>query len=540
MDIFDYVIVGAGSAGCVLARTLSDDPRNRVLLLEAGPASDRFWVRTPAGMAKLYFDKELNWNYFTEPMPALQGRRMYWPRGKGLGGSSSINGMIYIRGHRNDFDNWNRLGGAGWGYDDVLPYFKAIEHNERGADAYRGTGGPLWISDPVMKMPTSFDFIESAHKLGVPRTDDLNGDLHDGVGFIQHTIRSGCRQSSYFAFLKPVLNRPNLVVRTGCLAERVVFEGRQATGVEVICKGQKTFFMAAREVIVSAGSLNSPQLLMLSGVGPAPELQGHGISPVQDLPGVGADLQDHFYAHTAYRSTSESSYNRHIRGLRKYVEGVRYLVTKQGYLALGASQVAAFVKSRPDVDYADLQISFRPMTFTWHRTGHAEVDAEPAVSASVCILRPRTRGTVTLRSANAADPPKVTPNFLTDEDDTRAMISGLRQIRRIMAMEPLASRIVNEYLPGPQVQTDDQLLDFMAETGNTASHQTSTCRMGRDAMSVVDERLRVRGVERLRVVDASIMPHVTSGNTNAPTLMIGAKGSDMIKQDAVPRRVIRA
>jgi choline dehydrogenase len=486
-------------------------------------------------MAKLYFNEKLNWNYFTEPMPALRDRRMYWPRGKGLGGSSAINGMIYIRGHRNDFDNWRNLGNTGWGYDDVLPYFKAIEHNERGADAYRGVGGPLWISDPAVRMSSSVDFIESARRFGIPRTEDLNGELHDGVGFMQHTIRDGQRQSAYVAFVKPILHRPNLTVRTGALVQRILFENRQATGVEVLCDGTKQTISAAREVILSAGSLNSPQVLMLSGVGPRAELQRHGIGQVHDLPGVGQSLQDHFYVHTAWHSTGSSSYNRNIRGAWKYLEGARYLLTNGGYLALGTSQVAAFVKSRPDVDYADLQISFRPMTFTYHSNGSVEVDREPGMGVSVFILRPRTTGAVTLHSANPADAPKLTPNFLTDEDDVRAMMSGVRQIREIMSREPIASRVTKEHVPGPHVQTDAQLIDFMAETGNTAAHQTSTCKMGRDALSVVDERLRVRGVERLRVVDASIMPHVTSGNTNAPTLMIAAKGAAMIKQDAVPR-----
>lgn len=538
MEIYDYIIIGAGSAGCVVARSLTDNPQFKVLLLEAGPPSDRFWVHTPAGMAKLYHHKELNWNYFTEPMPALDGRRMYWPRGKGLGGSSSINGMIYIRGHRNDFDTWAKLGNPGWGYDDVLPYFKSIEHNERGADEYRGQGGPLWISDPAVKVPSSTDFIESAYRVGIEKTDDLNGELHDGVGFMQYTIREGRRQSAYFAFVKPVLHRPNLTVRTGCLVERILFEGRQASGVEILCDGRKQTIAASREVIVSAGSLNSPQVLMLSGVGPADELQRHGIEPVCESAGVGMNLQDHFYVHTAHRSTEESSYNQNIRGLRKYIEGARYLLTKGGYLALGTSQVAAFVKSRPDVDYADLQISFRPMTFTYHPSGQVEVDREPGMGVSVFILRPRTTGRVTLGSADPGDAPRFTPNFLTDEEDVRAMLSGIRQIRQIMATEPVANRVISEAIPGRHVETDEQLLAFMAATGNTAAHQTSTCKMGRDALSVVDERLRVRGVERLRVIDASIMPHVTSGNTNAPTLMIGARGAAMVIEDAVPRRAI--
>ena len=537
MEVYDYIIVGAGSAGCPVARALSEDLSVRVLLIEAGPHADRFWVNTPAGMAKLYFNEKLNWNYYTEPMAQLQGRRMYWPRGKTLGGSSAINGMIFVRGHAKDFDSWRDLGNPGWGHDDVLPHFRAMEHFERRQDQFRGQGGPLNVSDPVVVERSSLDFIAAAARLGHEKTEDMNGRVHDGVGVMQHTIKGGRRHSAFAAFVKPVLHRPNLTVLTEAPVQLVLFDGRMAIGVEVLHKGVKRQITALCEVILSGGAINTPQLLMLSGVGPGAEVTRHGIPLVADIPGVGQNLQDHFYIHTGWRATADSSYNASLAGLWKYWEGFKYLMTRRGYLALGSSQVAAFVKSSPDEPYADLQISFRPMTFQYFPDGTVAVEKRPGMGVSVYQLRPQTAGTVTLRSANPSDKAVCAPHFLTDPYDIGAMISGIKQIRQIMGTEPVRSRVVAEEVPGPGVRTDDDIFRFMEETGNSAHHQAGTCKMGTGAMAVVDARLRVRGMERLRVVDAGVMPHLTSGNTNAPTIMIGVKGGAMIRQDAVPRRI---
>jgi len=540
LESYDYIVIGAGSAGCVVARRLSDNPALRVLLLEAGPPADDFWIRTPAGMGKLFNDEEYNWKYFTEPVPTLRNRRIYWPRGKTLGGSSAINGMVYVRGHHCDFDYWASLGNPGWSWEDVLPYFKRAEANRRTGGTLWGTKGPMTISDPAVKHPSAYAFLEAARQNGIPTLDQISGVEEHGAGFLQATIADGIRQTAYSAYLAPVRNRPNLVVHDSTHVSRIVFENKQATGVEVIEGQAKRIIAARREVIVCAGALNSPQVLMLSGIGDAGMLQRYGIPTLVHAPGVGQNLQDHFVVRVQAKATPESSYNQALSGWRRYLEGLRYVTTRGGYLALGSSMAAAFVKSGPDVPYADLEISFRPMTFRYLPTGSVEVDDYPGVSASVYNMRPASKGEVVLQSADPLQAPAFNPNFLGNPSDIGVMLAGLHKARRIFASDPLRSRILSELAPGPDVATDEQLIDYMEREGQCAFHPAGSCKMGNDDMAVVDACLRVHGVERLRVVDASIMPTVTSGNTNAPSIMIGEKGADLILAEAMQARSVPA
>jgi choline dehydrogenase len=537
--IFDYIVVGAGSAGCVVARRLSDDSSLRVLLLEAGPPSDDFWIRTPAGMGKMFRSEQYNWRFSTEPVPGLRDRRIYWPRGKTLGGTSAINGMVYIRGNRRDYDHWAQLGNAGWSWAEVLPYFIKSERNTRGAGPFHGADGPMEVADQIAH-PATTAFLQAAQRFGLPFLEDLNTGEPEGAGYLQATIRKGVRQSSFEAFLAPVRSRPNLTIRTGAHVRRVLVAGREATGVELEENGAIHSVAATREVVVCGGALNSPHLLMLSGIGDSEMLRRHGIEPRLYLPGVGRNLQDHFSVRVQAETDRASSYNLDLRGWRKYWQGARYLATRGGYLALASTAAAAYVRSSPQVEYPDIQLSFRPMTFTARDSGVVDVDPYHAVSASVYRVRPASRGEVSLRSADPMAAPFFMPNYMSAPEDIEAMLSGLRQLRRIFALEPLASRIVKEIAPGTGVDSDEQLLDFMQREGQCAFHPVGTCKMGRDAMAVVDERLRVRGIERLRVVDASIMPTVISGNTNAPAIMIGEKGADMIRADQASSRTADA
>ena len=389
---FDYIVVGAGSAGCALARRLSDDPSLRVLVVEAGPPARGFWIQTPAGMAKLFKNPRYNWGYFTEPVPTLRGRVLYWPRGKALGGSSAINGLVYVRGNRSDFNHWASLGNVGWAWEDVLPHFIRIENYGASAGSLQGTRGELAVSDSAIKHPTATDFIESARRIGIPAIDSFNGEETEAVGFLQANIRNGLRQSSYDAFLKPVRHRSNLVIESGAHVKRILMQDRRAIGIEMLQDNTQRVFAAKREVILCAGALNSPQVLMLSGIGDGTELRRHGIDALHHLPGVGCNLQDHFVARIQAAVTPESSYNRALNGWRMYAEGVRYLMTRGGYLALPSSMAGAFVKSSPQIDYSDLEISFRPMTFTHLPAGQVRVDPIDAVGASVYSTRPASRG----------------------------------------------------------------------------------------------------------------------------------------------------
>ncbi|RDK06512.1 GMC family oxidoreductase [Cupriavidus lacunae] len=533
METWDYVVVGAGSAGCVVARRLSDNPSMRVLLIEAGPSSKTFWSNVPAGMAMLIGDERFDWRYMTEPVPALNGRRISWPRGKTLGGSSAINGMVYTRGNRRDYEHWVSLGNPGWGWTDILPYYKRMEDNVRGANEFRGQGGPLKISDAAPASRAVQAFIEAAHRCGIERVDDLSVAGEEGVGLLQATIHKGVRQTTYDAFIAPVRHRGNLDVLTEAHVARVLVEGAAAVGVEVIENGKLRTIRAAREVILSAGVTNSPHILMLSGIGDAEHLGAHGIRARVHLPGVGKNLQDHVGAHVKVQTRPGWSHNRDLRGWRKYREGLRYVVAKTGYLGASATLAAAFVRSSSKVDYADLEIGFRPMTFSQAPNGNILVDDCDAISANVYRVRPASRGEILLRSADPLQSPAFHANFLSAPEDQEATLSGLRLIRRVLSTDPIASGIVGELQPGPEARSDEQLIEFVGKYGKSSYHPVGTCKMGNDALAVVDARLRVRGVNRLRVIDASVMPTPTSGNTAAGTTMIGEKGADMILADAM-------
>ena len=535
----DYIIVGAGSAGCVLANRLSEDSRTRVLLLEAG-GDDRPWhnlsqffsnlmIHVPVGYSHTIKDPKVNWLFETEPDET--GRTHVWPRGKVLGGSSSINGLLYIRGQRADYDNWRQLGCEGWAWDDVEPYFRRSEDQERGACDVHAVGGPLHVSDPTTSHPVSEAVIEAAKALGLPERDP-NGPNQEGVSWYQLNIRGGTRCSAAVAYLHPAMDRPNLDVETKALASRVLFEGKRAVGVEFTQHGRKRVAYAGAEVILAGGAINSPQLLQLSGVGPADLLRSMGIEIVADLPGVGENLQDHFATATTYRlKPGTISVNELARGLPLLRELARYLRTRTGLLAISPAHIGIFCRSREGLAGPDIQFHILPATFDSEElVGKQNMVLEklPGLTLAAYQMRPESRGTIRIRSSDPGAYPAIAPNYLSDPLDEEVAVAGIRWARRIAATEPLSDYIEHETNPGAEFETDAALLGWARERGTTLYHPVGTCAMGRGPRAVVDPQLRVHGIEGLRVVDASVMPRLISGNTNAPTIMIAEKASDLI------------
>jgi choline dehydrogenase len=511
----DYVIIGAGSAGCVLANRLSASGRHRVALLEAGPRDRSFWIHLPIGYGRTMFHPVYNWGFHTEPEPHMNQRRIYWPRGRGLGGSSSINGLIHIVGQPQDYDGWAALGNSGWGWNDVLPYFQRSQ---------------MSVSDIGEKHELMEAIIRAANQLGIPTTTDFNGGVQDGVGYYQLFTNRGWRSSSATAYLRPAQRRANLHIETDAHATQILFRGKRATGVRYRKSGAEHQVDAGCEVIVSAGALQSPQLLQLSGVGPRELLARHGIVVVHELPGVGENLQDHLQLRLMYRCTRAITTNDDLSSLwRRFAIAAKWLVKRSGPLAIGINQGGLFTRVLPGSTRPDVQFHFATLSA---ELAGAQPHPWPGFTMSVCQLRPHSRGTVRIRSANPLDAPSMQPNYLASEADRRCALAGIKLARALADTAALRPYVAAEYRPGESVKTDAELLEFARNYGATIFHPSGTCKMGGDAMAVVDERLRVRGIEALRVVDCSIMPTLTSGNTHAPVVMIAEKASDLILADA--------
>jgi choline dehydrogenase len=530
----DFVVVGAGSAGCVLANRLSADGSSRVALLEAGPRDRNPWIHLPIGYGRTMWHPRLNWRFHTEPEPNMDGRRIYWPRGRVLGGSSSINGLIAIRGQPRDYEEWRDGGNPGWGWGDVLPYFRKIERNEDFAeDQLHGAHGPLHVSSIPRRHELIEALIASAERLGIPRNRDFNGANQEGVGYYQLTVKDGLRQSAARAYLRPARSRPNLAVVTDALATEILFEDGRAVGVRYSARGGEREVRARRGVVLSAGALQSPQLLMLSGIGPGRHLQEMGIPVRLDRPRVGADLQDHLQVRMIFRCSKPITTNDALNSLAGRARmGLEWLLFRSGPLAVGINQGGLFTRVLPESGTPDVQ--FHVATLSADMAG-AKVHPFSGFTISVCQLRPESRGSVTLASPDPLAPPRLVANYLSAETDRRCIVAGMALARRLSGTEPLAGLVAEEMQPGPEARTDADLLAFARRHGATIFHPSGTCRMGSDDEAVVDPRLRVRGVDALWVVDCSVMPTLVSGNTNLPAMMIAEKASDMIREDAGPR-----
>ena len=540
MAEFDFIIVGAGSAGCVLANRLTENGRYSVLLLEAGGSDLKFWIWVPIGYGKTFYKRSVNWMYLTEANPELDGRVSYWPRGKVMGGSSSINAMVYIRGQHEDFEDWKAMGNSDWGWSDVLPYFRKSEQNDRGGDAYHGGDGPLGVSTMDRFLhPLCQNFIRAGEEIQIPHNPDFNGATQEGIGTYQNTVKGGTRMSTARAYIHPIRKRRNLRIEKRALATKILFDGERATGVEYAQNGQTRQAFAGREVILSAGAVNSPQLLQLSGVGPGELLKSKGLEVIRSLPGVGQHLQDHLGIDFIYRSKVPTLNDQLHSWHGKLWHGMRYLLTRGGPLSLGVNQGGGFVRTRPGLNRPNMQLFFSPVSYTKAPPGRRPLmnpDPFSGFLTGAQPTRPTSRGFLEIKSANPFEAPAIHPNYLSTEFDRQEMIEGMRFLRKLAEAPALADIIESEIAPGKNVQTDEEFISDIRARASSVFHPVSTCRMGPDPeRDVVDQRLRTYGLKNLRVVDASIFPTITSGNTNAPAIMVAEKGADLILQDHANR-----